>query len=95
MDQCGAGALPFACGAGLVRATCCGLLGCLEGSTETLAVDKKKLSETDICAKFVTPALDVAGWDESEKIYREYTRPNTARATQPLLGGGLVSDAVA
>jgi type I restriction enzyme, R subunit len=36
-------------------------------------VDKKKLSEADICAKFITPALNQSGWDETEQIYREYT----------------------
>ena len=36
-------------------------------------MDKKKLSEADICAKFITPALSQAGWDEAEQVYREYT----------------------
>jgi type I restriction enzyme R subunit len=36
-------------------------------------VHKKNLSEADICAKFITPALNQAGWDEVEHIYREYT----------------------
>jgi len=36
-------------------------------------VDKKRLSEADICAKFITPALGWAGWDETEQVYREYT----------------------
>lgn len=36
-------------------------------------MDKKKLSETDICDKFITPALQRAGWDVIEHIYREYT----------------------
>ena len=36
-------------------------------------MDKKKLSEADICAKFITPALSQAGWNENEQIYREYT----------------------
>jgi type I restriction enzyme, R subunit len=36
-------------------------------------VDKTKLSEADICAKFITPALGRAGWDEAEQVYREYT----------------------
>src|SRR5690606_16115278 len=29
-------------------------------------MDKKKLSETDICDKFITPALQKAGWDVVE-----------------------------
>lgn len=36
-------------------------------------MDKKKLSEADICEKFITPALQQAGWDTIEQIYREYT----------------------
>ncbi|HEY8706387.1 MAG TPA: DEAD/DEAH box helicase family protein [Burkholderiaceae bacterium] len=36
-------------------------------------MDNKKLSEADICAKFITPALSQAGWDEAEQVYREYT----------------------
>jgi len=36
-------------------------------------VDKKKLSEADICEKFITPAIQQAGWDTIEQIYREYT----------------------
>lgn len=36
-------------------------------------VDKKKLSEADICEKFITPAIQKAGWDTIEQIYREYT----------------------
>ncbi len=27
-------------------------------------MDKKTLSERDICTKFITPALRQAGWDE-------------------------------
>ncbi|NMM06953.1 EcoAI/FtnUII family type I restriction enzme subunit R [Polaromonas sp.] len=36
-------------------------------------MDKKKLSEADICEKFITPAIQQAGWDTIEQIYREYT----------------------
>jgi type I restriction enzyme, R subunit len=36
-------------------------------------VDKKSLSEADICAKYITPALNPAGWDEAEQVYRKYT----------------------
>ena len=36
-------------------------------------MDKKKLSEADICAKFITPALTAAGWNDAEQVYREYT----------------------
>ncbi len=34
-------------------------------------MDKKSLSESDICAKFITPALVAAGWDEAVQIRRE------------------------
>lgn len=35
------------------------------------AHDKKGLSESDICAKFITPAVIRAGWDEDSQIRRE------------------------
>lgn len=34
-------------------------------------VDKKQLSESDICAKYITPALIKAGWDENTQLRRE------------------------
>lgn len=36
-------------------------------------MSKKDLSETDICAKFITPAIKAAGWDETTQIRREVT----------------------
>lgn len=36
-------------------------------------MDKKKLSEADICEKFITPALQQAGWDTIEQIFGQYT----------------------
>ena len=36
-------------------------------------MDKRRLSEADICAKFITPALNQSGWSETEQVYREYT----------------------
>ena len=36
-------------------------------------MDKKSLSERDICTKFITPALRRAGWDERSQIREEYT----------------------
>jgi type I restriction enzyme, R subunit len=36
-------------------------------------LNKKTLSEADICAKFITPALIGAGWSEVEQVFREYT----------------------
>lgn len=35
-------------------------------------MDKKKLSERDICTKFITPALRQAGWDEMSQIREEF-----------------------
>jgi type I restriction enzyme R subunit len=34
-------------------------------------MDKKALSERDICTKFITPALRQAGWDEMAQIREE------------------------
>lgn len=34
-------------------------------------VDKKKLSERDICTKYITPALENAGWDKHLQILEE------------------------
>ena len=36
-------------------------------------MNKKDLSESDICAKFITPALVNSGWDEASQIRREVT----------------------
>jgi type I restriction enzyme, R subunit len=34
-------------------------------------MNKKSLSESDICAKYITPALIQAGWDEATQLRRE------------------------
>jgi type I restriction enzyme R subunit len=34
-------------------------------------LDKKKLSERDICTKFITPALEHAGWDIQDQVREE------------------------
>ncbi|QEL15132.1 hypothetical protein [Limnoglobus roseus] len=34
-------------------------------------MDKKSLSERDICTKFITPAVKRAGWDEMAQIREE------------------------
>ena len=36
-------------------------------------MDKKALSERDICTKFITPALVQAGWDIQTQIREEVT----------------------
>jgi type I restriction enzyme R subunit len=35
-------------------------------------VNKKQLSERDICKKFITPALEQAGWDLTLQIWEEF-----------------------
>lgn len=35
-------------------------------------MDKSKLSERDICTKFITPAIEQAGWDIKKQIREEY-----------------------
>lgn len=34
-------------------------------------MDKKKLSERDICTKFITPAIEAAGWDKQYQLREE------------------------
>lgn len=34
-------------------------------------IDKKTLSERDICTKFITPALEKAKWDKLTQILEE------------------------
>ncbi len=36
-----------------------------------IRMDKKSLSERDVCTKFITPALRAAGWDEMAQIREE------------------------
>lgn len=40
-------------------------------STRPTRMDKKQLSEQDICTKFITPALRQAGWDELTQLREE------------------------
>ena len=35
-------------------------------------MNKKQLSETDICEKFISPALARAGWTIHDQVYREF-----------------------
>ena len=39
-------------------------------------MNKKDLSESDICAKFITPAVQRAGWDEMTQLRREVSFTN-------------------
>lgn len=64
-------------------------------------MSKKTLSESDICAKQITPAITRAGWDEATQIHREVsftkgriivrgrmvTRGKLKRAATPVLTG--------
>ena len=34
-------------------------------------IDKKSLSERDICTKYITPALEKAGWDRQTQFLEE------------------------
>ena len=34
-------------------------------------MDKKSLSERDICTKFITPAIVKAGWDSQKQLLEE------------------------
>ena len=36
-------------------------------------IDKKKLSERDICTKFITPAIQNAGWNWQSQVLEEVT----------------------
>jgi type I restriction enzyme R subunit len=40
---------------------------------ESCGMDKKKLSEADICLKFITPALVASGWDVDAQVFQEFT----------------------
>jgi type I restriction enzyme R subunit len=36
-------------------------------------LDKKKLSERDVCTKYITPALVNAGWDTDTQLREEFS----------------------
>jgi len=44
-----------------------------DGLVAIQAMDKKELSERDICTKFITPAIQQAGWDIDTQVREEYT----------------------
>ena len=41
-------------------------------TTQGQALNKKNLSESDLCDKFIRPAMEQAGWNALDQIYREY-----------------------
>jgi type I restriction enzyme, R subunit len=43
----------------------------LPPGTRLAFMNKKDLSEADICSKFITPAVTAAGWDEMTQVRRE------------------------
>src|SRR5207245_9990438 len=43
----------------------------IESRGHVAIVDKRTLSERDICTKFISPALRRAGWDEMSQIREE------------------------
>ena len=42
-------------------------------------IDKKTLSERDICTKYITPAIYQAGWDIHTQVREEVTFANGDR----------------
>jgi type I restriction enzyme R subunit len=54
-------------------------------------MDKRSLSERDICTKFITPALRNAGWDEMLQIREEvsFTKGRIIEADRLKLGNTL------
>lgn len=36
-------------------------------------MSKKQLSEQDICMRYITPALESAGWDKMKQIRTEFS----------------------
>ena len=41
-------------------------------SQGTQYMDKKSLTERDICSKFIAPALQRAGWDMQKQVLEEF-----------------------
>ena len=39
-------------------------------------MNKKELSERDICTKYITPAIEQAGWDIATQIREEFPLTN-------------------
>ena len=36
-------------------------------------MDKKELTEAEVCDQYITPAIHGAGWDKFTQVRREYT----------------------
>lgn len=61
------------------------------GDGTVSSVDKKALSERDICTKFITPALERAGWDKLLQVREEVS----LTAGRVIVRGKLVTRATA
>jgi type I site-specific restriction endonuclease len=50
-------------------------------------MDKKSLSERDICTKFITPAIQQAGWDIHKQVREEvsFTNGNCSASSAPII----------
>ena len=45
---------------------------CMHGDSAICPMNKTNLSESDICDKFIRPAMEQAGWNGLDQIFREY-----------------------
>ncbi len=52
-------------------------------------MDKKTLSERDVCTKYITPALEKAGWNKQKQILEEVSF--TAWNTSFLIGSSITN----
>jgi type I restriction enzyme R subunit len=43
-------------------------------------MEKRQLSERDICTKFITPAIEQAGWDIATQVREEFPLTSTMTA---------------
>ncbi|MFO7830725.1 MAG: hypothetical protein R6V18_01935 [Desulfuromonadaceae bacterium] len=48
--------------------------------------NKKDLSERDICTKFITPALEQAGWDMQKQVREEVGFTETRKGVKSAFG---------
>ena len=50
-------------------------------------MNKKELNETEVCMKFITPAIEQAGWDK-QRLRKELMQRLVFRASDLLRGAG-------
>lgn len=62
-------------------------------------MDKKSLSERDICTKYITPAIESSGWDRTTQFLEEVNLTNgrvtTSAQIQSRLSEAMLEQAVA